>query len=56
MALKGEVGMGIFRKGKEQNETNGHEVDAAVKKTRGGIFRLYEKKPWIVWGMAVSLF
>lgn len=48
--------MGIFRKGKEQNETNGHEVDAAVKKTRGGIFRLYEKKPWIVWGILISLF
>ncbi len=48
--------MGIFRKGKGTEEANAQEVDAADKKTRGGIFRLYEKKPWIVWGMAVSLF
>lgn len=48
--------MGIFRKGKGQREADAQEVDVAHKKTRGGIFRLYEKKPWIVWGMAVSLF
>lgn len=47
--------MGIFRKGKERGAADGHEVDGAGQKTRGGIFRLYERRPWMVWGIGVSL-
>ncbi len=48
--------MGIFKKGKGRGEADAHKVDTAVQKTRGGIFRLYDKKPWMVWGIGISLF
>ncbi len=48
--------MGIFGKGKkERSEAEAHESDAVHKKNRGGIYRLMENRPWIFWGMAVSL-
>lgn len=48
--------MGIFRKGKGQGKADEYKVDAADQKTRGGIFRLYDRKPWMVWGIGISLF
>ena len=48
--------MGIFRKRKGRGEADGHEVDAAGQKTRGGVLRLYDRKLWVVWGIGISFF
>lgn len=46
--------MGLFRKRAEQ-ETELQEMHSGKNKTRGGIFRLKDKKPWVFWGILVSL-
>ena len=50
-----EADMGVFEKEKKRSEVEAHESDAVQKKNRGGIYRLAENRPGIIWGIAGSL-
>ena len=47
--------MGFVRKRKEQKEPELQRLHSEKNKTRGGIFDLRKSRPWIFWGILVSL-